>query len=252
MLFESERDKSAFFSRTDNICCSHFHRSAELLYAVRGEKAVWLDSRQYVVKPGQLLVCPPYAVHLFPACPGAEQIVAAVPADYCSRFEKFCETHAPETPVIDDEDGNLLRLLSALEKTDNEVLFEGIVNYILGTYMKRVPFRPVKRPPDRSQIQRIADYIDKNYASPIGLKELASEFGYSPNYFSSLFKKYFMTGVTQYINSVRVQKSVPLLKTQKISAVYFLCGFQSPQQYFLNFRKFFGCTPYEYLHAGKH
>lgn len=56
MLFESERDKSAFFSRTDNICCSHFHRSAELLYAVRGEKTVWLDSRQYVVKPGQLLV----------------------------------------------------------------------------------------------------------------------------------------------------------------------------------------------------
>ena len=108
------------------------------------------------------------------------------------------------------------------------------------------------RPPARTQIHRIADYIDKNYASPIGLEELASEFGYSPNYFSSLFKKYFMTGVTQYINSVRVQKSVPLLKTQKISAVYFLCGFQSPQQYFLNFRKFFGCTPYEYLHAGKH
>lgn len=251
MFFETGRDRTVYFSRRDNACGAHFHRSAELMYVLCGHKTALLNGREYTLSAGQILVCPPYAVHMFPPCPGSEQIVAAVPADYCARFEKFCETHEAETPVFDDGDGSLLPLFSALEKAGNDVLCEGLTNCILGRYLERTAFRPARRPPDRSQVERIAVYIDEHYASPLSLSSLAGAFGYSPNYFSALFKKYFRTGVAQYVNSVRVQKSLPLLKTRKISAVYFLCGFRSPQQYFLNFRKFFGCTPYEYLHAQK-
>ncbi len=248
MFFEAERDKSVYFSRRDHVCGAHFHRSVEILYILSGEKTAWLNGGKYVLTAGQVLFCLPYAVHMFPPAADSEQIVAAIPAEYCGRFEDFCKTHIPETPVTTDEDGSLLKLISALKKTDNDVLFEGLVNCLLGIYMKNTPFSPAKKTPDRSQIERIAEYIDKNYASSLSLGAVAAQFGYSANYFSSLFKKYFMTGFTQYVNSVRVQKSVPLLKTQKISAVYFLCGFQSPQQYFLNFRRFFGRTPNEYLH----
>ena len=43
MFFESERDKRAYFSKKDNVCGAHFHRSAELLYTLSGEKTAWLD-----------------------------------------------------------------------------------------------------------------------------------------------------------------------------------------------------------------
>lgn len=251
MYFESYRNTQTYYSKRDNICGAHFHRSAEILYVLSGQKPARLNGTEYLLERGQVLFCQPYAVHAFLPCPGGEQIVVAVPADYCRRFESFCETHEPVFPVLTDEDGTLLRLMTELENTDNEVLFEGLVNCLFGVYLERASFRATTKAPDRSQIRLIADYIDKHYASPVSLSELSAQFGYSPNYFSALFKKYFMTGVAQYINSVRIQKSLPLLKTQKISAVYFLCGFQSPQQYFLNFRKIFGCTPYEYLHAGK-
>lgn len=252
MFFESHRDKSAYFSGTiDNICAAHMHRSAELMYVLQGEKTAFVNGKEYRLKPNQLLVCQPYAVHAFSPSLGSEQIVIAIPADYCKRFENFCETHEPESAVLDDADGSFSRLFSALGKADNDVLFEGLAGCVFGIYMQRTKFVSAKRAPDRSCIQSIAEYIDKNYASPLALETLAAQFGYSPNYFSALFKKYFTTGVTQYVNSVRVQKSLPLLRTQKISSVYFLCGFQSPQQYFLNFRKFFGCTPYEYLHPRK-
>lgn len=251
MYFEAERDKRAYYSITDNVCGAHFHRSVELLYVLTGEKPVRLNGEEYLLKPGQLLICPPYTVHLFFAGRDSEQIVAALPPDYCRRFESFCETHTPERPFLDDGDGTLLKLTSALQNADNEVLLEGLAGCIFGIYMQRVRFSPSKRPPDRAPVQKIAEYIDEHYASPLTLEGLAAQFGYSPNYFSALFKKYFMTGVTQYVNSVRVQKSLPLLKTRKVSAVYFLCGFQSPQQYFLNFRKFFGCTPCEYIHSKK-
>ena len=169
MFFESERDKRAYFSKKDNVCGAHFHRSAELLYTLSGEKTAWLNGKKYTLTAGQLLFCPPYAIHTFPPCTGSEQIVAAVPADYCGRFEKYCETHSPETPVLTDKDGTLLRLISSLEKAGNEVLFEGIVNCLFGIYMERVSFSPAKRIPERSQIQRIAEYIDEHYASPLSL-----------------------------------------------------------------------------------
>jgi len=251
MFFETSRDKSAYFLKADNICGTHFHRSAEILYNLQGEKTVWLNGTKYILHSGEILFCVPYAVHTFLPNNNSVQIVAVVPPDFCKRFENFCETREPSNPVYKDEDGVILKLISELEEEQNEILYEGIVNCILGIFIQNTPFLPAKPAPDRSEIQSIADYIDTNFATSLSLATLAEKFGYSPNYFSALFKKYFMTGVTNYINSVRVQKSVSMLKKHKISAVYFLCGFNSPQQYFLNFRKFFGCSPYEYLHSEK-
>lgn len=251
MFFETGRDQAVFFARKDNTCSAHFHRSAELMYVLCGEKRAILNGKGYALSAGGILVCPPYAVHAFSPSPGSEQIVVAVPAEYCARFEAFCETRQPESPVFYDRDGRMLRWFEEIRNADNEVLLEGIVNCILGNYLKVSRFFPLRCPPERSQISRIAEYIDRNYAAPLSLSSLAAEFGYSPNYFSALFKKYFRTGIAQYINSVRVQKSLPLLKTHKIEAISLRCGFRSPQQYFLNFRRFFGCTPREYLRAGR-
>lgn len=249
MYFESHRDKSVFFNTGDNVCGAHFHRAVEFLYVIEGEKTARLNGKEYLLVPRQMIVCPPYAVHIFPPCPKSVQFVAAIPADSCKRFEEFCETHSAESPAINDDNGKIFRLISELQTADSKVLFEGITGHILGLYMQKAAFIPVSRTTDKSAVQSIAEYIDLHYAEPITLQTLAAKFGYSPNYFSALFKKYFMTGIPQYVNSVRVQKSLKLLKTQKISAVYFSVGFQSPQQYFLAFRKFFGCTPYEYIHG---
>ena len=55
MFFESERDKRAYFSKKDNVCGAHFHRSAELLYTLSGEKTAWLNGKKYTLTAGQLL-----------------------------------------------------------------------------------------------------------------------------------------------------------------------------------------------------
>lgn len=97
---------------------------------------------------------------------------------------------------------------------------------------------------------QIAKYIDEEYGKPLTLSALASRFGYSPNYFSWLFKRHFQTSFPQYLNGIRVRKSLPLLRTKKVYAVCYECGFNSPQQYYLHFKKFYGCTPKEFLKSG--
>lgn len=247
MFFEIERDKKAFYLMTDNICGAHFHRSTEIMYVLSGEKHAYIDGAEYVLHGGEVLVCPPYSLHCFPPSEDSEQIVATVPSEYCGRFAMMCGAYRPETYVVKDEDGTLLKCMYRLENITNEIFFEGAANFILGYFSENVKFMPVSNKRENSPLLKIAEYIDVNYDKPLSLKHLSNEFGYSPNYFSTFFKKNFRAGITEYINSVRVVKSLALLETHQISSVYYLCGFSCPQQYFLNFKKTFGISPKQYL-----
>ncbi len=246
MFFESNRDSQHYYHEGDNNCLPHFHRSVEFLYVTKGEKQVLINGEKKTLSANQLLVCPPYTLHSYLRSNGA-QIVATVSADYCVEFERFCRAQAPQTFIVDDTDGEMIRLIRQIKTACNRTYLRGTVNCLLGLYQSKTEFSPCADLGEKMLIVQIAEYIHENYAENITLETLSKQFGYSRNYFSALFKKFFQTGVTQYINSVRVQRSVKLLRSQKISSVYTAVGFQSPQQYFLNFKRFYGCTPKEYL-----
>ena len=246
MYFETQRDSQRYYHDGDNTCLPHFHRSVEFLFVLKGEKQVFVDGKEFVLQENQLLVCPPYTLHSYLQSNG-RQIATTVSSDFCAEFEQFCKAQSPQSFIVTDTDGETLRLIQQLERPCNRTYLRGIVNCLLGLYQMKTTFSPKGDIGEKTLIIQIAEYIHANYAEPLTLETLSKQFGYSRNYFSSLFKKFFQTGVTQYINSVRVQKSVKLLRTQKISNVYALVGFQSPQQYFLNFKRFYGCTPKEYL-----
>lgn len=246
MFFESNRDSKHYYHDGDNICLPHFHRSVEFLYALKGEKQVFIDGQEFLLNENQLLVCPPYTLHSYLQSDG-RQIAATVSADFCAEFEQFCRAQTPRSFIVDDNNGELLRLLRQMQAPCNRTYLRGVVNCLLGLYQTKTTFSARSDLGEKTLIVQIAEYIHEHYAENITLETLSKQFGYSRNYFSALFKKFFKTGVTQYINSVRVQKSVKLLRTQKVSGVYAAVGFQSPQQYFLNFKRFYGCTPKEYL-----
>ena len=249
MFFESNRDKSMFYGRGDNYCTPHIHHSPEILYVLSGNKTAYLDGKKYDMKAGDVIVCPPYLVHYWHLQEDSEeQIAATIFPRYCAEFENFCKTHSATSPIVHDDDGTIKTCILAMRDAQkNETLLKGIANCILGIYIEKANFTPSKTTSERPLVAQIAEYIETNYMQSITLESISKLFGYSPNYFSALFKKNFYTGVTQYVNFIRIEKSLPLLKKQKISTIYYSCGFANPQQYFLNFKKYLGCTPREYL-----
>ena len=251
MYFETGRDNSIHYARLDNLCPPHFHQSVEILYVLKGEKTVFVGDGQYVLRPHDVLICTPYVMHHYLPDSTGEQIVVTCPVEYCQQFEKLCESMQPIRPVYHDSKRELLPFFSLLEAHGNKVLFSGIVNTILGKFIEATPFVPLKKNRERTLIERIVSYLDEHYAESVGLDTLSTQFGYSPNYFSSLFKRHFRSGFPEYLGGLRIRKSVPLLKTHNVSEIYFLCGFNSPQQYFLHFKKTYGCTPKEFLQNAK-
>ncbi len=247
MLFESGRDKNAFYMEKDNVCLAHFHRSTELMYVLSGEKIAYVNGEKYVVKKGDLLVCPPYSIHVFPPSKESKQIVITVLTEAFTRYEEALSRLKSDSLCIHDTDGFYLPLFLQLNNPFNEVHYEGLTSCILGLLLKDGEFINKQLKRDRSIAEKIAAHIDENYDKDVSLKGLADKFGYSPNYFSWLFNNIFHTNISNYVNYVRVKKSVKFLKTHKISAVYALCGFHSPQQYYLNFKKVYGCSPKKWI-----
>ena len=62
-----------------------------------------------------------------------------------------------------------------------------------------------------NMLWQMKGYIDAHYPQKITLPQLAGDFGYTPNYISSAFKKHFGDSPIQYLNRVRLQKACELL-----------------------------------------
>ena len=247
MFYETHRDTQPFYNDGNNYCRAHFHRSVEFLYVIEGQKKVMIDNREYTLCANDLLVCPPFTVHTFLKGESGRQISAVISADYCLEFENFSKTNYPKTHVIHDSDGNLLKLIATLKKPQNKSTCIGAVNLILGIFQNKVKFEIKKKDTQTNIAKEIAEYIDARYFEQISLAQISKAFGYSSNYFCELFKKLFSCTFTSYVNFIRVQKSLKLLANNKVLAVSDKVGFNSPQQYYLCFKKYFGCSPKEYL-----
>ena len=94
---------------------------------------------------------------------------------------------------------------------------------------------------------QILTYIEKHYAENLTQEKLANVLGYNRNYFSSLFKKHVHTSFSSYLNIVRINKAIALLKQYSAAEVAEKVGFNNVQSFYQNFKKVTGTTPTKYL-----
>lgn len=98
------------------------------------------------------------------------------------------------------------------------------------------------------QIQSAMEWVYKNYYSPLSVTEAARKFGYTPDYFSSLFKRSTGMSFTGFINNVRTRASKVLLANYEVSIkeIAYSCGFPDEKYYMRVFKKIEGMTPSQY------
>ena len=191
-------------------------------------------------------MCFPYDLHKYGAFDG-ESLVAVLPLIYCENFIGEVSGKMPDKNVLTGETAKIIyEKMLELTPPKNHVLTSGITNYILGVILDSINLNG-KKSREKTLIDDILKYIDLHYSEEIDLTTLTNHFGYSKYYFSALFNDKFKTGLTNYLNSVRVYKSLALLKKHNVAEVAALSGFKSPQQYHLYFKKILGVTPHKYI-----
>ena len=247
MEYEKHRDYNEYFSTSEGIVNEHFHKSIEIIYSEAENRPFTINGKEMFLKKGDLLIIPPLLTHSYGKTEGGVCRCNVLPAEYSDEWEKFLKNKEPVDYIIRDEKTvkDICLHLSQISPTTNKLLRSGIYNYTLGKIMERMKFKDSEKNKELDFTAKVLEYIDVHFNEDITLSTLAKEFGYSKYYFSNLFNKCFKDNLKSYLNEVRISKAIRLLKKFDIGEVCSLCGYNSLQAFFYNFKKITGTTPKE-------
>lgn len=94
-------------------------------------------------------------------------------------------------------------------------------------------------------------HIRRNFLSELTLEDISKKCGYSMSYFCRRFKEYVGTGFLEYLNNIRLDYALNVLRCQDISVtdLSYECGFESVRNFRRAFLKKYGCSPSEYKNS---
>lgn len=107
-------------------------------------------------------------------------------------------------------------------------------------------------------LEKILAYIEQHYTQPLRLSEIASHFHFNASYLSSYFSTHHKEGFSEYLNRVRIKKSMELLEnsTVSISNISGMVGYSEHSYFCKVFKRITGTSPGNYrkefrAHAAK-
>jgi len=97
-------------------------------------------------------------------------------------------------------------------------------------------------------VRRSIDFMNKNLEKKLTLQQIADEAGYSPTYFTTLFRKETNYAPLSYFSHLKILKACEFLDytRTKIKEISFQLGYSDPYYFTKDFKKKMGMSPRQY------
>ncbi len=107
----------------------------------------------------------------------------------------------------------------------------------------------VKRNRHGSLVRRVIDFVEKNYQKPLSLKTLSYEFNITAPYLGKLFSDERGETFTVWLNRMRIEKAVELMKTTDLTVreIAQKIGYANSNYFYKLFKNYMNINPGEYL-----
>ncbi len=232
---------------------SHIHDFYEIYVNLSGDVSFLVEGRLYPIRRGDVIVTSPNELHRciyrgdcihehfciwiksFPGLSGS------------GRFGRSTLVSLP-----DDERENLIDLCFSLYKSRRRGgdacfraagSFFGILDLVCSG---RPQSTQAQNLPER--FAGIVDYISRHFSEPsCGASAICDRFFISRSTLLRLFRQYFQTSPSAYIEAKRLSEAKKLLMAgQSVQECCFRCGYSDCSYFIVRFSKRFGMTPHRY------
>ncbi len=224
---------------------AHFHDAIEMVFVLEGEASLCIDGDVVNLKKGDIGVASSYRVHYGKYAKGSRLFVLVMNSVFAQAFIDEHKGFFPAKLEYNSEAFDKICALFAINEQlnvkSNANLTQGFCSMLLGVLLQYYKPTDAKNY-SKGSFAKILNYIEQNYNAPLSLTSVAKEFGYAPNYFSSLFHSVTNKNFCEHINSVRYKKALLLLqkegKLRTVESVAFECGFESMNTFYRAKKKF--------------
>lgn len=240
-------------------CKPHLHKHIEVVCMLSGEAMAIIDSEEYPLRGGDVLISFPNQVHSF-VCDGSERYLLLIfDANFLPEYTDQFAMSIPSSPVVRDVLNRkphltalfrMLTLLSGRNERDNpfrEPTRRGYLLALFGELFREMRLEPPKGA-DAHVLKEIVNYCMRNYTSDLSLSVLESELHVSKYYISHLFSERMNIRFNDYINSFRVSAACRYLEQsdKSVTEISRLVGFNTLRTFNRAFAKQVGVTPSAY------
>ena len=253
----------------------HWHECLEISFVKSGTGRYMIEDRVYDMEPGDIIILNNIEPHyLEVGSDGMHQPVIVFDPSFiwsCEgssldrRYLKpFFERGSDFRNKLDASSPQTAEIRLHLEAIQREYMDKDesyqlmikarlllILTYLIRYYRdKSKSYTPgeVNKRLNLLKIQDALEYISLNYCSEIKLGIVSETVHMSPQYFSTIFKKYTGSSFVDYVNKLRVNQAIGMLRgsNKKITHIAMECGFNNTATFNEIFRKITGKTPSQY------
>lgn len=233
-------------TRPERMVSEHWHDAYEILYIRDGQARQVLNTEEFCVGAGDLVVICPGDIHATDATasngchidvllftdrilPGAKELRTGV-----------LRNPAPETASLFD---GLLRHADE-SRGSHLLILRGLVSVLTGVLILSGSEHPDY--PRSPQIARICEYLEQS--QDLRLEQTAARFNYSPQYLSRKFHAQMGIPYRQWCDRLRMRKAAEMLHygTLSVSAVAEAVGYCDDSSFIRAFKKTYGVSPNQY------
>lgn len=234
---------------------THWHSHFLLNIILDGEGVQVINGKSFPLHRGSVIIISPLDFHRNITEPGNTVSVCAVKFSdkifYDSLGDICALNDFPVVTALSDEDLETSKTLFSLllkeqEKKDllgSDKFAQSLIEQLVIIALRAGGRN--RRRGEASRMRRALIFIHYNFRRNIKAADVARHVGYSPNYFSSEFKKETGVEFQKYLQGLRLDFAMNLLKFSKLSVteVCFESGFNTLPHFSQTFKKKFGTTP---------
>jgi len=223
----------------------HAHEKSGISFLLNGTHEEDLLGKKYKRVPGDIKYIPAGEQH---RCNNYELNTRKINVDFNEKFfQNVAVTEEQLIKLIPQsittkftliQLGRELKDESAQADTSAELLLYALFSPVLTSTVQRY-----KAPPPWAE--RLKELLNDEWDKPFHLDELSARLGVHPVTISRYFPLYFSSTLGIYINRIKVDKALGLIKNTKLplTAIAYNCGFADQPHFTRTFKAITGCLP---------
>ena len=211
----------------------HWHFECELIRIVSGTARIIIGAQHFSACAGDCFFCPDTELHSITGAPGS--LIEIIIFDR-SVVKDITDLHTPASPRLPDCFAAAQALEQLRRELEQKAPFyrEYAENRLRGLILDIFRSCPIEKRESKPPFYaKLIGKINEEF-SFITFRDAAAYSGYSPAHFSKLFKALCGMNFSEYLNIIKVENAVALLRSEPgiaMTAVCLRCGFSTVRNF---------------------